>query len=308
MTDAEDDRIWHAGERLMQTRAGTRARMADIGPRFIRSYMPDQHRQFFAQLPMMVVGAEDSDGNLWAGAWFGPAGFIISPDPTHLLFQHPGASSLDDPTRTHLAPGTRLGMLGIDLATRRRNRVNGFVAEMDEQQLLFQVTQSFGNCPQYIVQRQPVINPNHGAMEPIPLTTLDADALALIHNVDTFFITTGFNDGVDAANRGIDVSHRGGAPGFIQVDAAQHLWVPDYPGNGFFTTLGNLLLDDRAGLWIPDFRHGHALYLTTRAQVFWRSEMPERCGDAEHVLRFTVQSGYRIPNALPLLWETLPPA
>jgi predicted pyridoxine 5'-phosphate oxidase superfamily flavin-nucleotide-binding protein len=46
----------HAGELAVQRRLGIEQRMQKIGTRVIRQFMPDQHRQFYEQLPMVFVG------------------------------------------------------------------------------------------------------------------------------------------------------------------------------------------------------------------------------------------------------------
>ena len=60
---------------------------------------------------------------------------------------------------------------------------------------------------------------------------------------DTFFIGTGYEgplpDGDGHA--GLDISHRGGFPGFVRIDGPGTLKWPDYLGNLTFTTLGKLL-------------------------------------------------------------------
>jgi predicted pyridoxine 5'-phosphate oxidase superfamily flavin-nucleotide-binding protein len=52
---------FHEGERAVQQRAGVAERMAQVGPRVIRDFMPEQHRDFFAQLPFVVVGTVDNN-------------------------------------------------------------------------------------------------------------------------------------------------------------------------------------------------------------------------------------------------------
>ena len=63
-------------------------------------------------------------------------------------------------------------------------------------------------------------------------------------DLDTFFVASYADDGDDAARRGVDVSHRGGRPGFVQVDG-DVLTIPDFAGNFHFNTLGNLLVNPR---------------------------------------------------------------
>ncbi|MFQ6721924.1 pyridoxamine 5'-phosphate oxidase family protein, partial [Bordetella pertussis] len=145
------DGPWHGGELAMQERAGARERMAQLGPRVIRDYMPQQHRDFFAQLPFMLLATVDAQGDPWASVLEGPPGFAHSPDERTLRLDAWPAG--DDPARAGLAHGAGVGMLGIELSTRRRNRVNGHVAALDGQGFCVAVTQSFGNCPQYIQTR-----------------------------------------------------------------------------------------------------------------------------------------------------------
>lgn len=94
--------------------------------------------------------------------------------------------------------------------------------------------------------------------------TLTATDRALIAQADTFVL------GTTHADRGNDTSHRGGPPGFVQVDqSGTTLAWPDYPGNNLFNSLGNLALDPTAALLIADFTTGTTLHLTGSAEVIW---------------------------------------
>ena len=42
---------FHAGERELQARYGLAERLAEVGRRVMREGMPDQHREFFEELP-----------------------------------------------------------------------------------------------------------------------------------------------------------------------------------------------------------------------------------------------------------------
>src|SRR6266404_837544 len=142
---------WHDGERAMQARAGVAERMARVGERAIRDFMPDQHRDFFAQLPFIVVGSVDHDGWVWASLLAGRPGFAASLDPRSLTIAALPVSG--DPLAGALVLGAKLGLLGIELPTRRRNRLNGSVVALDGGSFTVTVEQSFGNCPQYIQAR-----------------------------------------------------------------------------------------------------------------------------------------------------------
>jgi predicted pyridoxine 5'-phosphate oxidase superfamily flavin-nucleotide-binding protein len=303
MTTVTAPPTFHEGELAWQERAGSRVRLAEAGPRVIRDYMPDQHREFFAQLPFLLAGTLDAQGQPWASVLAGPPGFIASPHPRQLVIR---AQPLPhDPLAASLAAGVPIGLLGIEPHTRRRNRLNGLVTHRDQDSFLVRVDQSFGNCPKYIQARRPEYIGGMGRGADIRhLSALDGPARVLIARADTFFIATAHpRAGLrDSPAYGVDVSHRGGKPGFVRADADSRLTIPDFIGNFFFNTLGNLALNPRCGLLLMDFEHGDLLYLAARGEVV--TEGPELAGflGAQRLLRLQVVSGLRVPGALPLRW------
>lgn len=298
---------FHAGERALQLQAGSREQMAVAGPRVIRDYMPDQHREFFAQLPFVVVGSLDANLQPWASVLAAPAGFAHSPDATHLRIDALPASG--DPLAGQLALGAALGLLGIEPHTRRRNRMNGTVESLDAAGFMLQVQQSFGNCPRYIQAREPVFVPKRADSAPVQwLDALDLDAQRLIGSADTLFIATAYpdeaavGDEADARSHGVDVSHRGGRPGFVRVDEGGVLTVPDFNGNRFFNTLGNLLAHPRAGLLFIDYDNGELLHVAATAEIVLDGPELAEFEGAERLLRLHVEHALRRPAALPLRW------
>ncbi len=295
---------FHAGERAIHARFGAQERMDQQGRRAIRDYLPDQHRQFFAQLPYVMVGTVDTDGNPWASILVGEPGFLFSPDRRTL--QVTAKPLLGDPLATTLAESIDIGLLGIELHTRRRNRLNGKVTGTHTEGFEVQVRQSFGNCPQYIQAR--LFEPseaNPAAPKLVhQVTTLGAVEQAMIAAADTFFIATAYQDRSAGDARGVDVSHRGGKPSFVRVDDDQTLTVPDFSGNFYFNTFGNLELNPRAGLLFVDFARGNLLYLTGTAEVIWEGAEIATYEGAERLFRFRLKQGYRVEGSLPLHWST----
>ena len=298
---------FHAGERALQTLVGSREQMEVAGPRVIRDYMPDQHRTFFAQLPFLVVGSLDANLQPWASVLAAPAGFAHSPDPTHLSVD--ALPMAGDPLAGQLAQGATLGLLGIEPHTRRRNRMNGTVEALDATGFMVRVQQSFGNCPRYIQAREPVFMPARGDSAPVQwLDTLDLAAHRLIGSADTLFIATAYphdvaaGDNADASSHGVDVSHRGGLPGFVRIDGDDVLTVPDFNGNRFFNTLGNLAAHPRAGLLFIDFDNGELLHVAVTSEIVWDGPEVAAFEGAERLMRFHVQHALRRPLALPLRW------
>ena len=90
---------------------------------------------------------------------------------------------------------------------------------------------------------------------------------ALIETADTFFVASRSRAGIET-DGGLDISHRGGRPGFVAV-RGDTLVVPDFRGNRFFNTLGNLLGDPRAGLLFVDFATGDLLQLQGTVTIDW---------------------------------------
>lgn len=295
---------FHQGERAIQERLGALEQMDDFGRRIIREFLPEQHRQFYMQLSYFLVGTVDSAGNPWASILVGEPGFISAPSDRTL---HIAAQPLSgDPLAETLQVGSDIGFLGIELHTRRRNRVNGVVSAIAPDGFEVQVSQTFGNCPKYIQARQfdlAAFDPT--ATKPIhTLTSFGEVEREAIAAADTFFIATAYLDDAAGAARGVDVSHRGGNPGFVSIDG-DTLTVPDFSGNGHFNTFGNIEVNPRAGLLFIDFEQGNLLYLTGRAEVIWDGE-PEIAAyaGAERLFKFHLTQGIRVEGSLPLTWST----
>jgi ferredoxin-NADP reductase/predicted pyridoxine 5'-phosphate oxidase superfamily flavin-nucleotide-binding protein len=292
---------WHEGETFLQEKVGVAERMAIVGKRVVRDFMPDQHREFYAQLPFVVLGSVDANGDPWATLLVGTPGFMSSPNPTTLdIALRPDTS---DPAAEGVREGEAIGLLGIEMHTRRRNRMNGFVAAPTTGAgFRVDVDQSFGNCPRYIqlrdlrYVRDPGL-PYTGVVE--ESTQLDAAARAMVEMADTFFVAT-YADRED--RRQVDVSHRGGKAGFVRVGADGTLTVPDFNGNLFFSTLGNIVLNGKAGLVFVDDENGDVLQMAGDAEVVLDSQEIAAFQGAERLWTFRPRRIVRRAGALSLRW------
>jgi predicted pyridoxine 5'-phosphate oxidase superfamily flavin-nucleotide-binding protein len=142
---------YHSGEQSVQARAGARDMAERVGRKVIRSFMPDQHCEFFAALPFLILGSLDEAGRPWASIVTGPPGFAQSPDPRRLAIEAKPLPA--DPLGANLRAGAAVAVLGIQPETRRRNRMNGKVIAAGSGGFTVAVDQSFGNCPKYIQAR-----------------------------------------------------------------------------------------------------------------------------------------------------------
>ena len=291
--------IWHEGETFIQETLGVAERMAAVGQRVVRDVMPDQHRDFYAQLPFVVAGSVDPGGDAWATILEGRPGFLSSPAPTVLdIAARPDPS---DPAGAGMTDGTPVGLLGIEMHTRRRNRMNGVAAATPEG-FRVGVEQSFGNCPRYIQRRDAAFardpgQPFAGAVE--ALAVLDPAARATVEGADAFFVASYADRG---GHRQVDVSHRGGKAGFVRVAEDGTLTIPDFSGNLFFATLGNILLNGKAGLLFVDFERGDTLQMTGDAAVILDSPEIAAFQGAERLWTFQARRIVRRRGALALRW------
>ena len=296
-SDLDDDTPFHDGELAVQERMGVREAIAPWARRIVRPFMPAQHRDFYAGLPFMVIAARDALGNAWASLLAGAPGFISTPDDRTLAFAANVAAG--DGLAGALTQGADIGLLGIQFADRRRNRVNGRVGRAVDGGLTVDVDQTFGNCPQYIAPRKWL------PVRPVPSARsgkrLDAAQAAWINEADTFFIASGHRGTGDAPAFGMDASHRGGPAGFVSVEDEHTLAFPDYAGNNHFNTLGNLTKDPRVGLLFVDFAQGSMLQVSGTAEIEW--ETSNAIADGSRRVRIKIAQVIELAHVLPMQWH-----
>jgi len=302
----KDSSPFHQGEQKLQDRIGLKERQEALGMRIIRPYMPDQHREFFEQLPYMIIGSVDADGWPWASIVFGQPGFVQTPnDKTMSLAANPLAG---DPLSDNFEVGAPLSFLGIEMATRRRNRVNGILTDIWPIGFTAKVVHSFGNCPKYIDMRDVefVRDPrelhNEGGVE--RFTQIDEGLQNFIRKATLCFVASYNNLDDESDTGGVDVNHRGGPEGFIRVEGNQ-LTIPDYHGNNLFNTLGNFIVNPKAGLLFIDFETQDLILLTGTTEIFWSDDpVVQNLPDVGRAWRFTLNHGIRLKQASPILWTS----
>ncbi|MCJ1449664.1 MAG: hypothetical protein MMC23_010186 [Stictis urceolatum] len=160
-------------------------------------------------------------------------------------------------------------------------------------QMVVQIDASLGNCPKYLNKKE--VTATIPAPELVPQTpTLPQEALDLIVSSDCLFLTS------SNAGTSLSTNYRGGPKGFIRVlpsttiihpttpphdipnplafspsspnisssaDPPIRLIYPEYSGNRYYQTLGNLLTTPLAGLAIPSLSTGTVLYATCTTQI-----------------------------------------
>lgn len=252
------DTPFHPGELELQGRAGTLEEASLIG-RAIRPVLPRGVSRILARQRFAIAASLEATGGVWASLLEGPPGFISASDDQMLRLS---ARPRDgDPLAANLEARPELGLLVLDPTTRQRLRFNGR-GLLTPQGVFLLVDQAYGNCPKYIQKRAPLDDAAPAAPEAARVRdALDSAQMDAIRRADTFFIASFHPQG------GADASHRGGFPGFVRVRGPRRLAFGDYPGNGMFNTLGNLLAYPRCGLLFVDFETGGLLQVSGRARV-----------------------------------------
>ena len=284
--------IWNEGEKQLQARVGLREKLEVFGPKIMRPAMPRPHRALFSRVPFLVLGGMNA-GRPASAIAYGAPGWVTSPDDRTLRIDLSNQTGDLGP----VAVGDALGVLSIELATRQRIRMNGRVIAREGNVVSVTVDVSFGNCPQYIQARGVSFGPSRTGEARDEGAVLDAAALDVVARADTFFVASSARPDPAAgpASEGVDVSHRGGRPGFVvatEEEGATVLTWPDYPGNNFFNTLGNLLLQPWASLLFVDFATGTVLDVSGEAKVLWEGD--------ERAVRLRVDHARLAKGALPL--------
>ncbi|MEO1169427.1 MAG: pyridoxamine 5'-phosphate oxidase family protein [Pseudomonadota bacterium] len=293
---------FHAGEKRVQERLGVADEIEAFARKVVRDHLPDQHRDFYRQLPFLIVGTVDDRGMPWASLVPGDPGFIGSPDERTL-----GVAALPlpgDPLNETLRAGAEIGVLGIQLETRRRNRLTGRIARKDDGGFTIAVGQTFGNCPQYIQTRAVQYRPPLGVVGKNAAISradqIDARAQDMIAKADTLFIATAYADSTSDWANGADVSHRGGKPGFVRIEDEQSFVFPDFYGNNHFNTVGNIELNPKAGFLFPDFATGDLLFVSGDAEIVWEGPEVTAFKGAQRLIRCRARSVIHVENVLPL--------
>ncbi len=289
---------YHPGEIEVQERAGVRSMAERVG-NSIHPTIPPAARGFLEEQLMVVVGSGGADGRVWASLLVGEPGFVRALDERTVRIDatpFPG-----DPLAEALqGAGTKVGLIAIEFATRKRLRLNGEAESRPDGSIYVRARQVYANCPKYIQAREPEIGAAElGLQDGYTLRSrrLTDEQRRLISHADTFFIASAHPEG------GADASHRGGNPGFIRFLDENALEFPDYSGNTMFNTLGNIAINPSAGLLFLGFERGSTLQLTGEARIVWDAGRAARFTGAERVVEFRVQEAVELRGAVPLRWR-----
>ncbi|KAE8227511.1 hypothetical protein CF319_g53 [Tilletia indica] len=249
----------------------------------------------------------------------------------------------------HTSGQPLVAAVGVMLQNRRRNKLTGFVSGLEyttenQAELTIGVDSSHGNCPKYInvrnLQRLPDTPPastldsfefNVSKGRPLP-----PSALEVIQQADIVFLGTrhtprprsdpafadqweallGYrSDGDDAR---LCCNHRGGRPGFLRTYFDEEkgqacIVLPDYSGNRFMESIGNMVTDPVAALAIPRFsfagegRGTDVLHITGTAETLFGEDAKKEIRGVSQITKIWVDGFSLVRDALPLTVQAMAP-
>ncbi|WP_127500513.1 pyridoxamine 5'-phosphate oxidase family protein [Actinoplanes solisilvae] len=273
----------HAGEQEVQRRAG------EGGPGWGSPMFDGEvgvFGRFLRRQRLVAISGATPDGAMWSTVLTGDEGFIDVPDDRTMVIH--ALPPVGDPLRDAFDEPADIGSVVMAPQALRRVKVAG-TAQREGDRLVVHTEQVLGNCPKYLQLRSVVEEQASASPEATASRELSLDQQALIRTADTFFI------GSRASGHGADANHRGGQPGFVTVLDERRISWPDYVGNSFFMTLGNLQLDPRSGLVFLDWQTGRTLQLTGTSRINWDG--------ADRTVEFEVAGVVDIEHASSLRWQ-----
>ncbi len=289
---------FHKGELEAQKRAGQEKMARQVG-RILSDQIPIGGLDFISRQAMVIVSTQDKDKNLWVSILLDKPGFVKSVDEKTLKIPLSSLrTSRYDPFWDNIEQNKQLAMLFIELSTRSRLRVNGSFSTIEDS-LHLHVEQAFTNCPKYIQRRafEVVDSKTQATDSKEQGESLSSDHINWIKDSDTFFVGS-VND-----SDHMDVSHRGGNPGFIKVLDQNTLKIPDYQGNNMFNTLGNFLVNPKAGLLFIDYQKGKTLHLTGKTDVIWEEGDTRGKGKAKRFWKFYISKWVQTESLRGVQWD-----
>jgi uncharacterized protein len=264
------EEIFHSGEREVQRRTGEII-IANSNGRIINNVIVAGAINFIEKQPMVIVSSIDSSGNAWASLLIGDFGFAKVNNPKMMVFDKSMLSSAkEDIFYQNIEENHEIGSLFVELSSRRRFRING-TTSINKNHIEINIHEAYPNCPKYI-QRRVISVPDYFENSASIIThgnQLKKDEKDWILNADTIFVASLSNNGK------MDVSHRGGNPGFIEIIGENTLKIPDYQGNSMYNTLGNFIQNPNSGILLVNFEKGETLQLTGKADLLFDQNSEE---------------------------------
>ena len=256
------ENIFHEGQRAVQKITGEEEIAKQRIP-MISNELHPRSISFIEHQILAFLGSEDAEGEIWLSLIIGKRGYIQVPSLKEIKLDLSNiVSNRQDIFFENIKSQPIVGLLFHEAERRARYRAWGFARTLGNA-LSFDIRMGYPSCPKHI-QRELIEVPKDSKITSSKYqkgTILGTSEKKWIKRAHTFFITT------QTKNGDIESSHRGGDPGFVEIQKNGLLRVPDYLGNSMFSTLGNIYKNPKSALLFVDYTKGETLQLSGRAAL-----------------------------------------
>lgn len=298
----------HEGELRVQARRHVPAELSAMIRGAIHDEMSRQHAAYYGRLRYLPLGVLDASGRPWVSILCNPE----TTAPTSELLKVRARVNPADPfvlAACSPVPGVPRAQpfagVAIDFTNRSRIKLAGIVdaATLDAETLTLSLraNEHMGNCPKYITVRD--LRPTARTPSTTALgATLSSPAREVLRQASTVFIGTRHANS-DPRESDMGLNHRGGPKGFLRYfedEHGAHLVLPDYSGNRFYQSLGNVETDPVMGVAVPDFATGALLQVSGRARNRFDDDASRIMPGATLVTQITIDEAFYTSSALDL--------
>lgn len=146
------DTVYHIGELELQEKFGGLA-MASRAGQVIKDKILKGAIPFIENQPFVIFSSMDESGNIWTSLVLGEAGWMDAKEEGHIRFFSDKIYSPDSEIFfENIKINDQVGMIVIELGTRRRYRINGRI-QTDRSNFDLIIEEAYPNCPKYIQRR-----------------------------------------------------------------------------------------------------------------------------------------------------------
>lgn len=250
--------VYHEGEKYIQSLMGVSDEAEDLSS-MIQKKIPSVASDFLKTLRFGVIALSIDNEKVYTTLVYSDSCFITEERSDKIIISLEHYDYIDE--QFFEAENLKIGFIGLDFEKAMRVRINGF-GKIKGGTLSLEINEIYSNCPRHIHKR--VLQTKFkdlGKVSVLRDTKMSTACIDVIKKADTFFLASSH------ARRELDVSHKGGEVGFVNLVSSSKLIFEDTPGNNMFNSLGNIHTNSFSSLLFIDFEHGITYHLQGKAEV-----------------------------------------
>ncbi|MEX0732193.1 MAG: 2Fe-2S iron-sulfur cluster-binding protein [Aquisalimonadaceae bacterium] len=269
---------------MLQLRVGARSQIESSGAHAIRTAIDPDTELLLLRQTVVFITALDADGYPRCMQLTGKPGFLCSNSSDGVAIDWAMTDTTVD--QLQLQTGTPLALLFLDSPSGTVVRFNGWATDASTKRAELRITQLFSKAARYAHRRdnrqtRPATQP---PVRDDAQSALTPSMIAFLETVDTLIVASRHPEPEKKDTHGLDLSHRGGLPGFALATTLSTITWPEFEGSNYFSTLGNLMLDPRCALLALSADGARALHIRGKAEILWNNgELETRTGTGRGV-------------------------